>query len=97
MADVRLRFGLRLCSLPEGDQARELECAVSALGFSGGMETTVLLREVIPLRATIIEDEETAKRTAEGPQAPGLSIFTDGSRTDSGAVGYAVTWKRVLQ
>ena len=47
-----------------------------------------------PLRATIIIEEETAKRTAEGPQAPGLSIFADGSRTGSGAFGYAVAWKR---
>jgi len=38
--------------------------------------------------------EETAKQTAEGPQHPGLSIFTDGSRTDSGAVGYAAAWRK---
>jgi ribonuclease HI len=54
-----------------------------------GMETTVLPREAIPLQA--------AKRSAEGPQAPGLSIFADGSWTDSGVVGYAVTCKRGLQ
>jgi len=37
------------------------------------------------------------KRVAGGPQQPGLSIFTEGSHTESGAVGYAVTWKRGLQ
>jgi len=69
-----------------------------ALGFSGGAETTILPPETIPLGAAIIiEDEESSKQTAEGPQPPGLSIFTDGSRTDSGAVGYVGTWKRGLQ
>jgi len=54
--------------------------------------------EAIPLRAAIvIEDKETAKRTADEPQPLGLPIFTDGFRTDSGAVGSAVTWKRGLQ
>ena len=25
---------------------------------------------------------------------PGLTIFTDGSRLENGATGYAVTWKK---
>jgi len=51
----------------------------SAPGFSGRAETAVLPPEASPLRATIITEEETAKRTVEGPQPAGLSIFTDGS------------------
>jgi len=94
----RRQLGPRLRSLPEGDQARELECVVPALGFVCGVETTVLPAEVIPLRAAIIaEDQKTTKQAAEGPQPPGLSISTDDSRIDSGEVGYAVTWKRGLQ
>jgi hypothetical protein len=42
LGNRRSRFGLRICSLPEGGQARELEYATSALGFSSGVETTVL-------------------------------------------------------
>jgi len=58
---------------------------VSVLGRSGRTEATAL-------QATVITDDETTtKRTAEGPQPPGLSTFTDVSRTDSGAVGAAVT------
>jgi hypothetical protein len=44
------------------------------------VETAVLPAEAIPLRATIIhEDEKTDKLTAEGPKEPGTSIFPDGS------------------
>jgi len=51
---------------------------------SGGVGSTVLPPEAIPLRAAItIEDEEAAKRTAEGPRSPGPPVFTDGSRTDN--------------
>jgi len=90
----RKRSGLRLRSLPDADQARELDCAVSALGFSGRVESTVLPPEATPLRPTvIIDDEVTAKRTAEGPHPPALPRSTDGSRTDSEAVGYAVSWQ----
>ena len=64
-----------------------------ALGYSRRVETSVLPPETTPLQATIIIDnEELAKLTAEGSHPAGLSIFTDGSRTDTGAVGYAVTW-----
>jgi len=54
---------------------------------------TVLLEEPEALDAeTIQEDEKTAKVEAEQIR-PGLTMFTDGSRLDSGATGYAVAWQ----
>jgi len=54
---------------------------------------TVLLEEPDALEAeTIQEDEETAKAEAERTR-PGLTMFTDGSRLDSGATGYSVAWQ----
>jgi hypothetical protein len=41
---------------------------------------------------TIQEDEVPAKTEAERSR-PGLTMFTDGSRLDSGAAGYAVAWQ----
>jgi len=48
-----------------------------------------------PLDATATIDEETAA-TLEARRLgrPGLSIFTDGSRLENGATGYAATWKK---
>jgi len=95
------RFGLRLLSLPEGDQAREVVGATSrigkrlknALAHRGGTETTVLLEDPEPLGAkTIQADEKEAKAEAERIR-PGLTMFTDGSRLDSEAAGYAVVWR----
>src|SRR3978361_1801396 len=97
----RRRFGLRLLSLPDGDQAREVVGAVSVIGKGlknalacrGRTETTVLLEEPEALDAkTIQEDEKVAKAEAERTR-PGLNMFTDGSRVDSGATGYAVVWQ----
>ena len=39
------------------------------------------------------EEEEEAKKEAEKAR-PGLTVFTDGSRLEDGAAGYAVAWKR---
>jgi len=62
--------------------------------FGARTEGTVLPLETTPLQATVVIDNEaTAKRIAEGLQPLGLSIFTDGSRTGTGAVGYAVAWR----
>jgi len=36
--------------------------------------------------------EDKAKEEAEKPR-PGLTMFTDGSRLEDGATGYAVVWK----
>jgi ribonuclease HI len=63
-------------------------------GDAGRAEKTVLLEEPDALDAeTIQEDEKTAKPEAERTR-PGLTVFTDGSRLDSGAACYAVTWQR---
>jgi len=95
------RSGLRLLSLPHGDQAKEVVGATpwigkmlkNALAHVGRTETTVLLKEPEVLDAeTIQEDEKSAKAEAERTR-PGLTMFTDGSRPDSGASGYAVTWQ----
>jgi hypothetical protein len=51
------------------------------------METTVLLEDPEALDAEMIqEDEAAAKREAERHR-PGLTMFKDGSRLDSGATG----------
>jgi len=95
-------FGLRLLSLPQGDQAREVVGAPTALGrrltnalaYAGRMESTVLPRAQETLSAELIlEEEETAKAEAERTR-PGLTMFTDGSRVESGASGYSVVWRR---
>jgi hypothetical protein len=92
------RFGLRLLSLPQGSQAREVVGTTSAigrrleaaLGNTGRTETTILLEEPETLDAeTIQQDEAAAKREAERHR-PGLTMFIDGSRLDS---GYAVAWQ----
>jgi ribonuclease HI len=95
------RFGLQLLSLPQGGQAREVVSAASDIGqrldcalrYSGGMESTILLEEPETLDADILlEEEATAKAEAECPRR-GLTMFTDGSRFDSGASGYSVVWQ----
>jgi hypothetical protein len=95
------RFGLRLLSLPQGDQAKEvvgaapaigkrLECA---LGYAGRTESTVLLEEPEALDAEVIQEDEAAAKAATERSRPGLTMFTDGARLDSGAAGDAVTWQ----
>jgi len=94
------RFGLRLLSLPQGDQAREIVGAPTAIGrtltnvlaYAGRSESTVLLEEPKPLDAELLREEAEAKAEAEKAR-PGLTMFTDGSRLDDGAAGYAVVWK----
>jgi ribonuclease HI len=67
-----------------------------ALVHRGRTETTVLLVDPEALDAeTIQEDEKTAKIEVERTR-PGLTIFTDGSRLDSGATGFAVAWQNGL-
>ena len=106
--DSRLRrFALRLASLTRGDQARELigasESALgqrlqSYLGCWNGREETVLLEVASPLEAAVsIEEEAAAANEAKRTGRPGLTIYTDGSRMENGATGYAVTWKNGLR
>ena len=101
--DNRRRFALRLTSLPKGDQARGLIGAAdsalgqrlqSYLGCWNGREETVLLEVASPLDATTtIEEAEAAANEVKRTDRPGLTIFTDGSRLENGATGYAVVWK----
>jgi len=96
------RFGLRLLSLPEGDQAREVVGAPTGIGrqlknalaYGGQTERTVLLEELETCNVELLQEEEAkAKVAAEGTR-PGLTMFTDGSRLDGGATGYSVVWKK---
>jgi hypothetical protein len=95
------RYGLRLLSLPQGSQAREVVGAASAfgkrlesaLGYSGRTETTVPLEDPEAFDAVTIKEEEAMAKTEAERSRPGLTMFTDGSRLDSGATGYAVAWK----
>jgi len=96
------RFGLRLLSLPEGERARGIVSAPTALGkrLSKALgytwtetERTVLLEEQESFDADLVQEErEEAKREAE-KKRPGLVFFTDGSRLENEAAGYAVAWK----
>jgi ribonuclease HI len=65
----------------------------NALAHRGRTERTVLLEEPEALDAeTIQEDEKAAKAEAERAR-PGITMFTDGSRLNNGATGYAVAWQ----
>jgi len=95
------RFVLRLLSLPQGDQVREVVGAPTAIGrrftnalaSAGWMETTVLLEELETLDAELLQEEEAEAKAEAEKARPRLTIFTDGSRLDNGAAGYAVVWK----
>jgi len=97
------RFGVRLLSLPQGDEARKvviggstaigkrLKTALNRIWTS--TEQTVLLEDPEPFNAELIqEDREEAKREAE-KERPELVMFTDGSRLVDGAARYAVAWR----
>jgi len=96
------RFGLRLLSLPQGDKAREIVGGPTELGKRLGSalrytwtetEKTLLVEDPGTLDAELIQEErEEAKRQAER-ERPGLVMFTDGSRLENEAAGYAVAWK----
>jgi ribonuclease HI len=79
---------------------KRLECALGYSGrqertlpHSGWMETTVLLEEPEALDAEMIQEDEVAAKVEAVRLMPGLTMFTDGSRLDSGAAGYVVTWQ----
>jgi len=102
LENMQRRLGLRLLSLPQGDQAREVVGAptaigrklTSALAYAGRAESTVLLEEPETLDAGLLQEEEAEAKAEAEKDRPGLTIFTDGSRLDSGAAGYSVVWKR---
>ena len=55
-------------------------------------ERTVLLEEPESFDVELIQEErEEAKKEAE-KERPGLVMFTDGSRLENEAAGYAVAW-----
>jgi hypothetical protein len=95
------RFGLRLLSLPQGDQAREIIGAPTAIGrrltnalaYAGSTESTVLLEEPETLDAELLQEEEAEAKVEAEKTRPGLTMFADGSRLDDGAAGYSVVWK----
>ena len=95
------RFGLRLLSLPQGDQAKGIARAPTEMGrrltstltYAGRTESTVLLEEAETLDAELVQEEEAKAKAEAEKDRPGLTMFTDRSRLDSGAVGYAVAWK----
>jgi len=98
------RFGLRLLSLPQGDQARATVGAPTELGrrltnslaYTGSTERTVLLEEPETFDAVLLQEEEEEAKVEAEKARPGLTMFTDGSRLDSGAAGYAAVWKNGL-
>jgi len=96
------RFGLRLLSLPQGEKARDVVGTGTEIGKRLGAalcyswtetEKTTLPEEPELIEAALIQEErEKAKRETE-KERPGLIMFTDGSRQEEGAAGYAVAWK----
>jgi len=62
----------------------------NALAYTGLTEEVVLLEDPETLDTELMqEEEEGAKEEAEMAR-PGLTMFTDGSRLEDGAAGYAV-------
>ena len=65
------RFGLRLLSLPQGDQARGIVGApteigrslTNALAYTGRTESTILLEEPETLDAELLQEEEAEAKT----------------------------------
>jgi len=54
----------------------------------------VLLREPTALNAELVQEEEAeAKAEAEAERPPTITMFTDGSRLEDGATGYAEEWR----
>jgi hypothetical protein len=94
--------GKVLLSLPQGDQAREVVGAptgigrrlTNALAYGGRTESSVTLEEPETLDAELLQEEEAEEKTEAESTRPGLTMFTDGSRLDGGATGYAVVSKK---
>jgi len=65
----------------------------NALAYAGWTETTVLHEELENFDAELLQEEESEAKAEAEKGRPGLTMFTDGSRLDDGATGYAVVWK----
>jgi len=99
------RHVLRLMSLPRGNQAKSLPGSNTPIGqrmaqfseYSGRVEEICQPEDgPTELEASVsIADAEWAKQEAmRADSQPGLTLWTDGSRDENGAVGYAVVWRK---
>jgi len=96
------RFGLRLLSLPRGDQGREIVGAKTAIGrrltnalaHRDRRRAQSCSEEPETLDAELRQEEEAEARAEAERARPGLTMFTDGSRLENGATGYAAVWRR---
>jgi len=59
-------------------------------------ESAVLLEEPETLDAALLEEEDEEAKSEAEKARPGISMFTDRSRMENGAAGYAVVLKRGL-
>jgi len=96
------RFGLRLLSLSQGDQAWKVVRAPTGIGrrltnaLAYGGQTDSAAQEPETLDAELLQEEEAEARAEAKRIRPGLTMFTGGSRLDDGATGYSVVWRRGL-
>jgi len=95
------QFTAQLLSLPAGSEARGIMGAHSAIGrrleasigYSGRVEGTEMVSRPVKTDAVrIVEEQKRAIEEAEKDRE-GLTIFTNGSRLESGATGYGMAWK----
>ena len=96
------RFGLRLLGLLQGEKAREMVSSNTPLGkrISSALaytwtetERTVLLEEPESFDAELIQEEREEVKKEVEKERMGLVMFTDRSRLENEAAGYAVAWK----
>jgi len=69
---------------------------INALAHGGPTESTVLLEEPETFEEELLQEEEAEAKAEAERTRPWLTMFTDGSRLDDGAIGYSVVWKRGL-
>ena len=93
------QFGLWLLSLTEGERARGIVRAPTALGkrLSKALgytwtetERTILLEEPVSFDAEQVQEEREEARRESEKKRPGLVFFTDRSRLENEAARYAV-------
>ena len=73
-------------SLPQGDEAKEVVSAPTAIGrrlttdltYAGTTESIVLLEEPETLDAELLQEEEAEAKAEAEKTRPGLTMFTDG-------------------
>jgi len=97
------RFALQLASLPQRDGAGEIIGGRSELGKrlttwlgpdgANDCERTVVCEEET-IHAEIVVDERKKAMEEAVRARDGVTLWTDGSRTEDGACGYAVVWRK---